>query len=136
MYETPSATSDYLVLLDRMGTWNEELAIPLDVGEAQSCILQLYVLDATLREEGLKACTFRLGDFVPWNGYHLNVRQTTPNTFAPVFCRDDVVHVVFGGLFGLGFAGHHVNYIPTGNDHANQMRTNQGPNVAFVVRGL
>lgn len=74
-------TSEYIPLI-RMGTWNEELAIPLDVGEAQSCILQLDVLDATLREEGLKACTFRLGDFVPWNGYHLNVGipKTTAST--------------------------------------------------------
>lgn len=58
-----------------MGTWNEELAIPLHDDDAQSSILQLDLLDATLQEEGLKACTFQLGDFVPWNGYHLDVRQ-------------------------------------------------------------
>lgn len=60
---------------DRVGVWNEELNVPLDAGDAQSCSLQLAVVDATLQEEGLKACTFQLGDFVPWNGYHLNVRQ-------------------------------------------------------------
>ncbi|CAM9296382.1 unnamed protein product [Pylaiella littoralis] len=57
----------------RVGTWNEDLTIPLDAGDAQSSILQLNLLDATLREDGLKTCTFRLGDFVPWNGYHLDV---------------------------------------------------------------
>lgn len=88
-----------------MGTWNEELAIPLKVGEAQSSILQLNVLDATLREEGLKACTFRLGDFVPWNGYHLNVRNTTAKSFALFLDHDDVIYVVSGGRLGLGFAG-------------------------------
>lgn len=62
---------------DRVGTWNEDLTIPLDAGDAQSSILQLNLLDATLREDGLKTCTFRLGDFVPWNGYHLDVRQAT-----------------------------------------------------------
>lgn len=61
---------------DRVGVWNEELTIPLGAGDAQSSILRLDLLDATLREEGLKACTFHLGDFVPWNGYHLDVRQS------------------------------------------------------------
>lgn len=75
-HEIPSANVKPQ-LLGRMGTWNEELAIPLDVGEAQSCLLQIDVLDATLREEGLKACTFRLDSFIPWNGYHLNVRKIT-----------------------------------------------------------
>lgn len=88
--------------LDRMGTWNEELVIPLDVGEAQSGILQLDVLDATLREEGLKACTFRLGDFVPWNGYHLNVRKDESVTLSRSFWIATTLFircpVVFWGL--------------------------------------
>lgn len=68
-----------------MGTWNEELVILLDEGDAQSSILQLDLVDATLQEEGLKACTFQLGDFVPWNGYHLDVRQATRLNFGLVF---------------------------------------------------
>lgn len=62
------------LLFYRMGTWNEELTIPLDAGDVQSGVLQLVVIDATLREKGWKACTFQLSDFVPWNGYHLDVR--------------------------------------------------------------
>ncbi|CAB1104526.1 unnamed protein product [Ectocarpus sp. CCAP 1310/34] len=59
----------------RVGVWNEELTIPVDVGEARSSRLRLGVVDATLREGGLHACTFQLGDIVPWNGYHLEVHM-------------------------------------------------------------
>lgn len=65
----------------RVGIWNEELNVPLDAGDAQSCSLQLAVVDATLQEEGLKSCTFQLGDFIPWNGYHLDVRQPSREIF-------------------------------------------------------
>ena len=63
----------------RVGTWNEELVLELDAGGAQYGCLQLDVRDATLREQGLKACTFHMADLVPWNGYHLDVRETTTN---------------------------------------------------------
>ncbi|CAM9134046.1 unnamed protein product [Hapterophycus canaliculatus] len=80
----------------RVGTWNEGLQIPLDAGDAQSCSLQLAIVNATLREEGLKACTFHLGDFVPWNGYHLNVhmgRDIRLHVSIVVVLEDPVVEI-------------------------------------------
>lgn len=61
-------------LTTRDATWNQELVVELEPGDAKSGLLLLDVMNAASQEiTAFKSCTLRLADFIAWNGYHLDV---------------------------------------------------------------